>query len=90
MMIWIQIVVLLVCAVLLIQTLFQLFNQYSMLEPEKVLTMRTPLPLSKYDEPGKRHAFYQNVLQRVETIPGVVSAGYTTAIPLTWKGGTTG
>jgi predicted permease len=82
--------VLLVGAVLLIQTLFQLFNQYSMLAPEKVLTMRTPLPLSKYDEPGKRHAFYQNVLQRVEAIPGVVSAGYVTAIPLTWKGGTTG
>ena len=82
--------VLLVGAVLLIQTLFQLFNQYSVLAPEKVLTMRTPLPLSKYDEPGKRNAFYQNVLQRVEAIPGVVSAGYTTAIPLTWKGGTTG
>ena len=82
--------VLLVGAVLLIQTLFQLFNQYSMLAPEKVLTMRTPLPLSKYDEPGKRHAFYQNVLQRVEAIPGVASAGYVTAIPLTWKGGTTG
>ena len=82
--------VLLVGAVLLIQTLFQLFNQYSMLAPEKVLTMRTPLPLRKYDESGKRHAFYQNVLQRVEAIPGVASAGYTTAIPLTWKGGTTG
>jgi putative ABC transport system permease protein len=26
----------------------------------------------------------------VEALPGVVSAGYTTAIPLTWKGGTTG
>ena len=82
--------VLLVCAVLMIQTLFQLFNQYSVLTPDKVLTMRTPLPLSKYDEPGKRTAFYQNVLQRVEAIPGVVSAGYVTAIPLTWKGGTTG
>lgn len=82
--------VLLVGAVLLIQTLFQLFNQYSVLAPEKVLTMRTPLPLSKYDEPGKRHAFYQNVLQRVEAIPGIDSAGYVTAIPLTWKGGTTG
>ncbi|HKR14164.1 MAG TPA: ABC transporter permease [Pyrinomonadaceae bacterium] len=82
--------VLLVGAVLLIQTLFQLFNQYSVLAPEKVLTMRTALPLSKYDEPGKRHAFYQNVLHRVEAIPGVASAGYVTAIPLTWKGGTTG
>jgi putative ABC transport system permease protein len=82
--------VLLVGAVLLIQTLFQLFNQYSVLAPDKVLTMRTPLPLSKYDEPGKRNAFYQNVLQRVEAIPGVVSAGYATAIPLSWKGGTSG
>jgi putative ABC transport system permease protein len=82
--------VLLVGAVLLIQTLFQLFNQYSVLAPEKVLTMRTPLPLGKYDEPGKRNAFYQNVLQRVENIPGVVSAGYATAVPLTWKGGTSG
>jgi predicted permease len=82
--------VLLVGAVLLIQTLFQLFNQYSMLAPEKVLTMRTPLPLKKYDEAGKRHAFYQSVLQRVEAIPGVTSSGYVTAIPLTWKGGTSG
>ena len=82
--------VLLVGAVLLIQTLFQLFNQYSVLAPEKVLTMRTPLPLTKYDEAGKRDAFYQNVLQHVEAIPGVASAGYVTAIPLTWKGGTSG
>jgi putative ABC transport system permease protein len=52
--------------------------------------MRTALPLTKYDEPGKRNAFYQNVLQKVENIPGVASAGYTTAIPLTWKGGTSG
>jgi len=82
--------VLLVGAVLLIQTLFQLFKQYSVLAPDKVLTMRTPLPLRKYDELGKRKAFYEDVLQRVEAIPGVVSAGYTTSIPLSWKGGTTG
>lgn len=81
--------VLLVGAVLLIQTLFQLFNQYSVLAPEKVLTLRTVLPLSKYEDPSKRTAFYQNVLQRVETIPGVVSAGYTTSVPLMWKGGAT-
>ncbi len=81
--------VLLVGAVLLIQTLFQLFNQYSVLAPEKVLTLRTVLPLSKYEDPAKRTVFYQNVLQRVETIPGVVSAGYTTSVPLMWKGGAT-
>jgi len=82
--------VLLVGAGLLIQTLFQLFNQYSVLEPEKVLTMRTVLPRSKYKEHPQRHAFYKQVLDRVEHLPGVTSAGYTTSVPLSWKGGTSG
>jgi putative ABC transport system permease protein len=82
--------VLLVGAGLLIQTLSQLFRQYSVLEPEKVLTMRTILPREKYKEPQQRDNFYQQVLQRVEHLPGVVSVGYTTSIPLDWKGGTSG
>ena len=83
-------VVLLVGAGLLIQTLFQLFNQYSVLQPEQVLTMRTVLPQTKYKEPQQRQAFYEQVLDRVEHLPGVVAAGYTTSIPLVWKGGTSG
>jgi putative ABC transport system permease protein len=82
--------VLLVGAGLLIQTLFQLFRQYSVLEPEKVLTMRTILPREKYKEPQPRDNFYQQVLQRVEHLPGVVAAGYSTSVPLAWKGGTSG
>jgi putative ABC transport system permease protein len=83
-------IVLLVGAGLLIQTLFQLFRQYSVLEPEKVLTMRTILPYEKYKELQQRDNFYQQVLQRVEHLPGVVSAGYTTSVPLLWKGGSSG
>ena len=83
-------IVLLVGAGLLIQTLFQLFRQYSMLEPEKVLTMRTVLPREKYKELQQRDNYYQQVLQRVEHLPGVVTAGYSTSIPLAWKGGTSG
>ncbi|HKG48697.1 MAG TPA: ABC transporter permease [Pyrinomonadaceae bacterium] len=83
-------IVLLVGAGLLIQTLFQLFGQYSVLEPEKVLTMRTILPREKYKEPQQRDNFYQQVLQRVENLPGVVATGYSTSIPLSWKGGTSG
>ena len=83
-------IVLLVGAGLLIQTLFQLFRQYSVLDPEKVLTMRTILPRDKYKELPKRDNYYQQVLQRVEHLPGVVSAGYSTSIPLAWKGGTSG
>jgi predicted permease len=83
-------IVLLVGAGLLIQTLFQLFNQYEVLKPEQVLTMRTVLPKTKYKDRSQRSAFYQQVLDRVEHLPGVVAAGYTTSVPLSWKGGTSG
>ena len=83
-------IVLLVGAGLLIQTLFQLFRQYSVLEPDKVLTMRTILPREKYKEPQVRDNYYQQVLQRIEHLPGVVSAGYSTSVPLSWKGGSSG
>ena len=83
-------IVLLVGAGLLIQTLYRLFNQYSVLEPDKVLTLRTVLPKSKYGEPPKRIRFYDEVLERVEHMPGVISAGYATSVPLAWKGGTSG
>ena len=83
-------IVLLVGAGLLIQTLFQLFRQYAVLEPEKVLTMRTVLPREKYKEPQQRSNYYRQVLERVERLPGVVSAGYSTSVPLLWKGGTSG
>jgi len=33
-------------------------------------------------------AFYQGVIDRGKTIPGVVSAGYTTFLPLTSRGST--
>src|SRR6185295_11993265 len=82
--------VLLIGAGLMIQTLFQLHNQYSVLDPEKVLTVRTSLPRDKYKEPPQRAIFYQQVLERVLGLPGVVSAGYTTSVPLSWKGGTSG
>src|SRR4030095_11886739 len=83
-------IVLLVGTGLLIQTLYRLFNQYSVLQPENVLTLRTVLPLAKYGEPAKRTQFYEQVLARIGHLPGVVSAGYTTSVPLAWKGGTSG
>jgi putative ABC transport system permease protein len=84
--------VLLIGAGLLIQTLFQLFRQYAVLEPEKVLTLRTILPRDgeKYSQPQQRNNFYRQVLERIEHVPGVVAAGYTTSVPLSWKGGTSG
>ena len=55
-----------------------------------MLTLRTDLPLNKYDEPQKRVNFYDDVLARVRSLPDVSSAAYTTSVPLEWKGGTSG
>ena len=82
--------VLLVGAGLLIQTFLKLRALDIGVNPENVLTLRTSLPRSKYSELPKRTAFYEQVLERVRAVPGVVAAGYATAVPLTWKGGTNG
>ena len=82
--------VLLVGAGLLIQSLRKLQGQYSVIKPENVLTLMTTLPTGKYTEHSQREAFYDGVLARVRSLPGVVSAGYTTTVPLMWKGGTSG
>lgn len=82
--------VLMVGAGLLIQTFMKLSSQYSALRPESVLTLRTVLSRGKYPEHPQRASFYKQVLDRVQTLPGVVSAGYTTTVPLAIKGGTNG
>ncbi len=57
---------------------------------DHVLTMRLEVPETKYGNFARRTQFFQNVLERVRTIPGVKVAGFTSALPLTWKGGTSG
>ncbi|MBO0797714.1 MAG: ABC transporter permease [Blastocatellia bacterium] len=78
--------ILLTGAGLMIQTLYKLNRQFSALNPEKVLTLRTDLTGQKYRERAQRITFYDQVLERVRHLPGVVSAGYTTAAPLAGGG----
>lgn len=82
--------VLLVGAGLMIQTVYHLRGQFAFFQPEQVLTVRTVLPERKYAELERRAAYYDEVLTRVQTLPGVVAAGYTTSAPLQWKGGANG
>jgi putative ABC transport system permease protein len=82
--------VLLLGAGLLGQTLYRMRYVNLGLRPEKLLTLRTTLPERRYGELPKRAVFYEGVLERVRHLPGVVSAGYGTSVPLEWKGGTSG
>lgn len=75
---------------LLVQTLSNLLNTDLGFEPRKVLTARTRLPLPRYADPGKRVRFYEEVLTRVQAVPGVQSAGYVSTLPFLQRGNSTG
>jgi putative ABC transport system permease protein len=83
-------IVLLAGAALLIRSLQNLYHLDPGFRADHVLVMRTPLPRPKYEAAARRRAFFDQVLAKVESIPGVVAAGYTTWVPLTNDGGATG
>ena len=74
--------VLLLAAGLLVRS----FNQLLAIDPgfdrENVLTARISLPRSVYKEPAQTQAFYDNLLQRLHSLPGVQSAGMINHTPL--------
>ncbi len=85
--------VILIATSLLGQTFWKLAHADLGFTPEHVLTMRTELPVSDvtpYRSFAARTSFYERVLQDVSQIPGVLSAGYTTFLPLTNSGGEMG
>ncbi len=53
---------------------------------DRVLTVRVPLFESNYPRPLDRGAFYQRLLERLRTLPGVEAAGASTALPsMSWN-----
>ncbi|HET6975494.1 MAG TPA: ABC transporter permease [Pyrinomonadaceae bacterium] len=79
-------VVLLVGAGLLIRS-FQRLRQVDIgFTTENRLTMKMVLPMPKYAKPDARRAFYDQMLQRVEALPGVEAAGMITVLPLSFSG----
>ena len=73
--------VLLVCAALLLKAFVALERTPSGIITDHVLTFHISLAGEKGGENGARD-FYQPVLQRIQALPGVTSAGITTLLPL--------
>jgi putative ABC transport system permease protein len=71
--------------------LIQSFRRIQSIEPgfraEKVLAMDIAPPPLKYREPFARVAFFQQVMERVEVLPGVHSAAVVSDFPLGGSGG---
>jgi putative ABC transport system permease protein len=82
--------ILLVESGLLLKSLAKLRGLDPGFRSDHVLAVTVQVPGTKYGDFAKRSVFYQQLLQRVRALPGVKIAGITSALPLTWAGGTSG
>jgi putative ABC transport system permease protein len=80
--------VLLIGAGLMIKSFWRLQQADLGLNTHNVLTMEVQLPDYKYSERQKRQAFLEEAMRRIESLPGVQSAGAINFLPLTGFWGT--
>jgi predicted permease len=80
-------VVLLIGATLLIESLAHLYRVDPGFEPAHVLTMHISLPPVRYDTSAKCIEFYDQLIQRTESLPGVRSAATSSTLPMSGRMG---
>jgi putative ABC transport system permease protein len=73
-----------ISAGLLLRSFMRLLNTDPGFDTENVLTMNVSLPTVKYAKPEQQIAFFDELLRRVSTLPGVRSAATSAALPLAW------
>jgi putative ABC transport system permease protein len=73
---------LLVGAGLLTRSFLSLLKTDPGFDPSNVMTMSIMLPAAKYKDEPSRAAFYNDLVQRVQTQPGVEAAGLVNYLPL--------
>ena len=78
--------VLLIGAGLMIRSFQQLHGVKPGFESHGVLTMTAAISRAKFPSPTQHISFFEQVLQRVRTLPGVESAGVIDDIPLNQNG----
>jgi predicted permease len=74
--------VLLTSAGLLIKSLVRLRNVDPGFNSEKLLTMDISLPSSRFPDGSSQSAFFHRLVERLESAPGVESAGFVSILPL--------
>ena len=83
-------VVLLVGSGLMLKSFVQLIRVDPGFDPQQVLTLDLSLPTLRYKEPRTQIAFYEDLITRLRSLPGVQSVGATTQTPLSrgdnWTG----
>jgi putative ABC transport system permease protein len=80
-------VVLLVSSGLLVRALWRVQQTDPGFRSDNILTLRTALPMPKYNVTERREQFYDRVLSETRALPGVTSASYISFLPMTMRGG---
>jgi putative ABC transport system permease protein len=75
--------VLLIGAGLMIKSFVRLEQVNPGFDPRNVLTMRLALPSTQYPDGHSRAAFFQQVVQRLRSLPAAQSVGAVSRLPLT-------
>ncbi len=81
---------LLVSAGLLMRSFLSLLKTNPGFNPANVLTMSFVLPSTKYTDSPQRASFFGDIIQRVESLPGVESAAIVNHLPLGGSNSSTG
>lgn len=74
--------VLLIGAGLMLRSFHRLMQVDCGFDPSSVLTFRMSIPFSAYTDPVPRARLYNEVVERLESLPGVKSAGAAAILPL--------
>ena len=74
-------VVLLIGAGLMLKSFQRLTDVDPGFNPDRLLTMAVGLQFVRYQDPAKQVAFFDQALQRIRSLPGVVAAGACTSLP---------
>lgn len=79
--------VLLISAALMVESLARVYRVDPGFEVSNLLTMQIALPAARYDSDEKRAAFYDRLVESLQSLPGVKSAAITRTLPMTgWAG----
>ncbi len=76
---------LLICAGLLVRSFGRLLRVDPGFDAGNVLTMEVSLPTEKYAKPEQQIAFFDEMLRRISSLPGVRGAAISAAAPLSIK-----
>jgi putative ABC transport system permease protein len=80
--------ILLIGAGLMIRSFWKLQQVNPGFDTSNTLVMGVGLPATKYTDPQQQAVFFDRVLEQISALPGVVSAGSTTTLPLSGSGST--